>query len=137
MIYRYYGTGAGTAITSVVIDGRMADTIDRVYIDLGLSAPADGDQVYVELSWNSTSQRGVNDATGILATSITIIELTTSGLSSPNLFKAFVFDKPVPWAAGERLFLHMYTSSTTTVTAYATVVTSKDVDGNRPTSKRR
>lgn len=125
MLYRFYGSGAGTSITSITLDGRIDDKILRVNWAMGLSTPTDNEEFYAELSWISTMQRGVNDANSILATMEGRVELTTSGLAIGSLFNVFdFFDMPQTWEGGERLYLHMYTTSTTQQANYVQVITA-------------
>jgi hypothetical protein len=112
------GTG-GTENAAATIDVPEDGFITGIDWDCTADMDADGEAFACELSFIATSQLIQNDVRGRISSVGTTMSLTTSGVSNPPLQKYVSMNTPV--FAGERIHLHLVTTSGMTSTARCNV----------------
>jgi len=117
-MYKLYGTSNTTTDSLVTLDIREDDVIEHVEVEVLCPGASDGSMWGAELSFSSSNGHSSNDTQQSLCGVYGCYDLTTSGAAVPRV-RCCSAPMGVKVAAGERLHLHLYVS--TTLTTYVRV----------------
>jgi hypothetical protein len=109
MIYKLWASLSGSTDGAAALDIREDDQIICVCIELDVIGPADGIRYAAELSFGSTNQINVNDSSSSIISVAFAHEMLTSGMAIPT--QRAIIQPRISVSAGERLYLHLLTTS--------------------------
>lgn len=120
-----FATGTSTADAVASIFTPVRARISAIYLTLAVAVGASADIAeQVELSFQSTSQFSTNDASGVLAFVDNSMGLVTSGVFQGNR-AAFITNIDIVWEQGQRIYLHFFSSLSTSVNIKALIYTNR------------
>lgn len=135
-IYRLYGSVSSTTAGVAQLDIQKAGVIEAVFMDLDTTgADALNDGGVGEVSFSSSSMYNTNDVKSVLATLSVRQGFLTSGGSMTGK-TIFMSGLEVPVGAGERIWMHITVSGTTTVICAAQIFVN-DGSAFRPNTRAR
>lgn len=131
-IQMYIASAGGTEVASIDVpeNGHLVGVDVNMYADIDV----DAETVAAQLSFSSALVNANDSRSVICNAEIYSSQVTAAGVSMNNVSK-FVGPIEVPVSAGERLYLHVVSS--TTIAGRIRFVLFFDFDSDRPAVRRR